>query len=121
MWPRVINTLAGVWLMAAPGIVGYGGTGRTHDVIVGAVSAATAVVSLSEVMRPMRWINVASGAWLLLAPSYLGFNDSAVGLRMFVGLLMLSSALIRGRIESRFGGGWSALWRTNRHPPHTSG
>ena len=120
MWPRVINILAGIWLMTAPAVLGYGGTGRTNDIIAGAVCVASAIVSLSEVMRPMRWINVALGVALLVSPLYLGFNASALGQRMFVGLLVLSSALVRGRLESRFGGGWSAIWRSPRHPPYTS-
>ena len=120
MWPRIINIGLGVWLMAAPAILGYGGAGRTNDVIVGALSATSAIVSLSEVMRPMRWVNVAMGVWLLVAPSYLGYGYSPIGHRMFVALLMLSSALVRGRIESRFGGGWSALWRASHHPPHAN-
>jgi hypothetical protein len=116
MWPRIINIVLGVWLMAAPGILGYDGAGRTNDVIVGAVSATSAIVSLSEVMRPIRWVNVAMGASLLVAPMYLGFDYGAAWHRLFVGLLMLSSALVRGRIESRFGGGWSAVWRAHRQP-----
>jgi hypothetical protein len=107
MWPRVINIVLGVWLMAAPAILGYGGAGGTNDVVVGALSVTSAIVSLSEVMRSIRWFNVAMGMSLLFAPLYLGFVDSPIGHRMFVGLLMLSSALVRGRIKSRFGGGWS--------------
>ena len=110
MWLRVIAAMAGLWLMAAPWVLGYSGVWRTNDSIAGTLAVSAAIIAMSEVTRAARWINVAIGAWLLLAPLILGFGTAPLWHRMLAGLLLLSTALVRGRTHARVGGGWPALW-----------
>ena len=111
MWAQAINVLLGLWLMAAPAVLGYADPARTNDHIVGPLVATVAAIALWEVTRPMRWINVALGLWLLVAPWVLGYGEAGVTLHSFaVGAPLALLAPVRGRITQRFGGGWSSLW-----------
>lgn len=110
MWLRLIGVAAGVWLMAAPSILGYGDGWRTNDSIAGTVAVSAAIVAMSEVTRPVRWTNAGVGAWLLLAPLVLDLGPAPMWHRMLAGLLLLSTALVRGRTLADVGGGWRALW-----------
>ena len=115
MWAQCINIALGIWLMAAPAILGYGGPARTNHRIVGPLAVSCAVIALWEVTRPVRWGNFALGLWLLVAPwlsadAWAAFLNSSLA-----GLLLMALALVRGTAEpQRFGGGWSALWRATQ-------
>lgn len=111
MWPRAIAALLGAWLMAAPAVLGYGDPARTHDYIVGPIVLSTAIIAMSEATRPLRWVNAAAGAWMLVAPFVLGFAAVARLNALVTGALLLVCALVRGSVQSDFGGGWSMLWR----------
>jgi hypothetical protein len=112
MWAQLINAMLGIWLMAAPTILGYGGPARTNSHIVGPLAVSCAVIALWEVTRPVRWGNLALGLWLLVAPWVFTDTWGALFNSSLVGLLLMAFALVRGTVEpQRFGGGWSALWR----------
>lgn len=111
MWIRILSLGAGLSLMAAPTLLDYGGTWRINDTVVGAIAASVAIIATSEVLRPLRWINVLLGAWSIMAPAVLGLGQAPLGHRLLAGLLLLSSGLVRGRITTEFGGGWSSLRR----------
>ena len=118
MWARVVSATVGVWLVAAPAVLGYAGAARTNDRIVGPVAASLAVVSAWEVTRGVRWSAVALGAWLVVAPWLLAYGDTAAILNStLVGLLLAALAPVGGETRQRFGGGWSALWTGSRLPP----
>jgi hypothetical protein len=52
MWAQCLNAMLGIWLMAAPTILGYGGPARTNHQIVGPLAVSCAVIALWEVTRP---------------------------------------------------------------------
>jgi hypothetical protein len=54
VWAKEFRTLVGMWLMAAPAILGYGGTAATNDWIIGPRAATIAAVAASEVLRSLR-------------------------------------------------------------------
>ena len=110
MWVRLIGMAAGVWLMAAPWVFGYSGVWRTNDSIAGTLAVSAAIIAMSEVTRSARWINVVIGAWLLLSPLVLALGTAPLWHRMLAGVLLFSTALVRGRTDARVGGGWPALW-----------
>ena len=113
MWARIINLVSGVWLMASSSVLGYAGAAKTNDVIVGACAASFAIIAMSEATRPVRWLNFALGAWLVVAGWVLGYEATAAAINSsVVGVLMILCASVRGKVESRFGGGWSSLWRS---------
>lgn len=110
MWARFGNIALGVWLMAAPAVLGYAGRAGINDRIVGPVTIAFAVVAIWEVVRPLRRVNLLLGLWLLLAPWVLAFGWVATLNSTAVGLLMIAFATVAGTRTARIGGGWSALW-----------
>jgi SPW repeat len=117
MWAQFINIMLGIWLMAAPTILGYVGPARTNHRIVGPLAVSCAVIALWEVTRPVRWGNLVLGLWLVVAPWMLTDAWAASLNSTLVGLLLTAFALVRGTAgPQRFGGGWSALWRTTQLP-----
>jgi hypothetical protein len=111
MWAQLINAALGVWLMAAPSILGYDDPARTNDQIVGPLAATVAVIAWWEVTRSVRWINVLLGLWLLVSPWVLGYGDAGVTLHSFaIGTPLALLAVVQGKSKHRFGGGWSALF-----------
>ena len=114
MWAQVINAILGIWLMAAPGIFGFSKTMADNDHIVGPVIATFAIIAFWECTRVVRTYNIPLGAWLLLAPWVLGYDNTiAIVNDMVVGGLVIGFSLVKGKIEQRYGGGWSAIWKSN--------
>jgi general stress protein CsbA len=114
MWPRIVNVILGVWLMAAPAILNYGDPAQTNDRIVGPIAAAFAVIAIWEVTRSVRWVNTMLGLWLLVAPWILGYDSSAAILNSLVaGAIMALVSMVRGKVTQHYGGGWSSLWRSD--------
>ena len=111
MWARIASALLGVWLMAAPAVLGYVGPARTSDRIAGPVAATIAIVAIWEVTRPMRWANLVIAVWLVIAPAVLGYHLAAAIDSIAVGVLLAALTFVRGTVRQRFGGGWSALIR----------
>lgn len=110
MWARIAAVAAGIWLMAAPAILGYGDPAQSNDQIVGALAASAATIAAAEVTRSWRWLGLPFGAWLLLVPWMLGYDDTAATLNSTaLGLVFAVLAPLGGQVRGRFGGGWSAL------------
>ncbi len=110
MWAQVLNTALGIWLMAASAVLGYSGPARTSDQIAGAIIATFACCAIWPVTRPWRWVNVPLGAWVAVAPLVLDLPAGAAVHGVAAGVLVVALACVRGRVRTRFGGGWSALW-----------
>lgn len=114
MWARLANTAVGIWLMAAPAVLGYSGPAAINDRIVGPLAATFAIVAIWEVTRSLRWSNLALGPWLLAAPWLLGGYPAAAMISSLVaGALLALFSLVRGRIRQEYGGGWAAVWRSD--------
>lgn len=103
-WNLALCAALGIWLMAAPAVLGSHGAAAANDQLIGALVTTFAVVGFGEASRAARFINVPLGAWLLVAPwalsgasPYGRWSDLAVG----VAVILLS--LRRGRVEERFG------------------
>jgi hypothetical protein len=111
MAAHVLNTVLGIWLIAAPSVLGYADPARTNDHIFGPIAASLACIAVWEATRPLRWGNLLIGAWLLVAPFVLGYEQTALVHSLLVGAAMAGLALVRGRQRHRFDGGWSSLWR----------
>lgn len=109
MWARVLGVMLGVWLMVAPAVLDYAGPARVNDRIVGPLVVAFAFVAIWEVVRPLRWVNLALGLWLVVAPWALGYELVPTLNSTAVGLLLIPLSTVRGKVEQRFGGGWSSL------------
>ncbi|WP_347158138.1 SPW repeat protein [Pontibacter chitinilyticus] len=114
MWAQIINALLGIWLMAAPAILGTDKTIANNENIVGPLIASFAIISCWEITRVVRLYNLPLGAWLLLAPWVLGYHNTTATLNeMGVGLLVIILCFVKGKVEGQYGGGWSSIWGKN--------
>ena len=113
MWAQAANVLIGLWLMAAPAVLHYGGAAADNDRIAGPVAASFAAVAMSEVARPVRRLNVLVGAWLLLAAWALDGPRTAIANDVITGAVVVGLSCLRGKVQGEYGGGWSALWSRN--------
>ena len=112
MWPRIINSLLGLWLMIAPGILQYSPAAADNGHIAGPVIITFSVVAIWEATRVLRKWNIPVAIWLLVAPWILGYDNTiAIISDMGVGVLVLIFSSIKGKIEKDYGGGWSSLWK----------
>ena len=113
MWARLINAALGIWLMAAPAVLGYGAPAETSDRIAGPLIATFAIVAIWEATRPCRWVCFVAGLWLVAAPFLLGYGLGHVATpnSIAVGAAVAALATHKGPIEERFDGGWSMLWK----------
>jgi hypothetical protein len=108
----MVNAAIGIWLMAAPAVLGYGAPSADNERIFGPLIATFSIIAIWEVTRALRWANVAFGFWLLLAPWVLGApTTSAVANEMAAGIVVMALSLVKGKIKSHYGGGWTVLWK----------
>lgn len=75
-----INLITGIWLIAAPFVLGYSyNTPKTNDIWLGAV---VGILALIRAFNPFRmvwinWVNVLAGIWLIIAPFVLRYSTAA--------------------------------------------
>lgn len=122
MWAQLINTILGIWLMAAPAILDYGGHARTNHHIVGPLAVSCGVIALWEVTRPLRWGNLALGLWLLVSAWVVASPWVVVLSSSLVGVLLSAFGFVGGGVDwRRYGGGWSVLWQAIPPSPREGG
>lgn len=97
--------LLGIWLIAAPPLLGIAGNLSDSGRLVGALVTTTAVVAMAEVGRPLRFINILFGLWIMVSPWVLNAGDGAGNLfhHLTTGLLVVILSLPRWRIDGRHG------------------
>ncbi|MGE3856387.1 MAG: hypothetical protein AB7G21_05480 [Dehalococcoidia bacterium] len=106
----LVNIALGLWLMAAPSVLAYGGTAATSDRIAGPIIASIATVAVWDATRAVGRANALPGAWLVVAP-LLGVPTEALLNSLAVGIAVVAMALLQRPPPQRIGGGWSVLWR----------
>lgn len=112
MIARLVAVAAGVWLMFAPAVLGYGDPAAANDRIFGPLGASFAFVAIWAVTRPLRWATLPIGLWLVAAPFLLGYDDTAAVISsVTAGVLMAGTTPFGGEVRVEQGGGWSALAR----------
>lgn len=114
MVAQIVNTVLGIWLMITPDLLGYRGTARTNDHIIGPLVATFACIAIWEATRPVRWVNLPLGAWLVVAPLVLDHGWAPGVNSALCGLVIAGAALIQGEMKHQLGGGWPALWARQR-------
>ncbi|GAB2777128.1 SPW repeat domain-containing protein [Salinimicrobium soli] len=117
MWAQIINTIIGLWVMIAPGVLGYGSAASDNGHIVGPIIVTFSITAIWEATRGMRKANYPFAIWLLIAPWILNYNsDVAIISDMLSGILVIIFSSFEGKITQSFGGGWASLWKD--HPEH---
>lgn len=110
MIARIVCVVAGVWLMFAPAVLGYGDPAAANDRIFGPIGAALAFVATWEVVRPLRWGTLPVGVWLVVAPFLLGYDaGTAMVSSIAAGMVMGVAAFLGGQTRQEYGGGWKVL------------
>jgi hypothetical protein len=103
-WNLLLCAALGVWLMAAPAVLGSRAATAANDQLIGSLVVTFAVISWGEVARPVRYLNVLLGAWMVTAPWLLG--GATIGTQwndMLVGVALIGLSLPRGRVRERYG------------------
>ena len=107
-WEDWIGAALGLWLLASPNVIPYGGSAATQNAfLVGVLLLAIAVVEITTFRAWEEWINVILGVWLVVSPWVLGATVIATTNLVIVGLLVLALALYE-------------IWDERRHLPHAA-
>lgn len=114
-WAQALSALVGVWLVAAPALLGYADVAAASAVhrVVGPVVAGASLVAVWGHARPLRWVNAPLGLALVGAPLAVSYPLVGAANGVLAGLLVAGLAFVRGTVDRRFGGGWSVLWTGN--------
>ena len=103
-WTLVASAVLGVWLMAAPAVLGIDKPAADSHHLVGALVVTTAVIATAELARAGRLLNVAAGVWIAAAPWLLGGAPmSARVAGIIVGATLIVLSIPRGPIRQRYG------------------
>ena len=113
MAARFVNLALGIFLLAAPDLLGYDGPARISHLIVGPLVASIAVMAFAEVLRELRWLNLGLGAWLVISPLLIPHDQLALGSGVMTGMAITALAVVRGPVKHNTGGGWPAVFRPN--------
>lgn len=108
---RWLSAAAGIWLMAAPAILGYSGAADTSDRIAGPLIASVSICAAWAILGGMRWLNIALALWLLAAPWILRFPTDATINSTAVAVAVVLLNLVPLSSGHTLGGGWRALAR----------
>lgn len=112
MWSQIGMTLAGMWLMASAGILGFSKDIADNAHIVGPVIATFSIIALSESTRNVRYFNIPLALWLFVAPWVLQYGNAAAIINDYaVAITILLLSRVKVRRKYRFAGGWPAAWK----------
>jgi hypothetical protein len=115
MWAQIISLALGIWLLIAPDVFGYGDPARSVERVIGPVVIVVAALALRGVTRPTRHLNILTGLGLLIAPWLFTYvSIPAIANSALIGMAVMGLALVRGRVSHQYGGGWLALWQSEK-------
>lgn len=102
-WTLLATIAVGLWLLAAPDVLGATGAAADSDHLVGGLIVTIAAVALAEPARSARFANVAVGLWLLVAPWLLdGTTSAGRASSLLAGVALILLSLPRGTIHDRY-------------------
>jgi hypothetical protein len=104
-WNLLVSALIGLWLMAAPALLGSRDLSAGNDYLAGPLITVVAVIAMAEVLRPGRYVNVILGLWLIAAPWFLaGANAATIWNDGISGFALILLSLPLGPVRQRYGG-----------------
>ena len=109
-WPQMLLTVVGLWLMAAPAMLGYAGRPEDVDRLLGPLVVSVGVVASAGAVRGVRWLALPLAVCEVLAPFVWGYELVPAANAVVSGALIGVLAAMRGRVEDSYGGGWRALF-----------
>lgn len=103
-WNIMAAALLGVWLLAAPAVLGSTGAMANSNYITGAMVTTFSVLALAEAGRAARFLNFAFGAWIVIAPFVLDPSGAADRWNGAVaGALLIALSIRRGPVREQYG------------------
>jgi hypothetical protein len=112
----MVNAVLGIWIMVSPAVLGFAGTSAAPAYrIIGPLIVSFAVVAWWEETRPVGRANLLTGLALIVVPFVMEFGMVALVNSLVVGVAVAALSQVWGTYRPEtFGGGWSALWNTER-------
>lgn len=104
-WTLIASAAIGVWLMAAPAVLGSPGPAADNQFLSGALVVTWSVIAFGEVARPIRLLNILMGMWLVASAWILSGHTGAARWNVVIaGVMLIPLSLRRGSIKEHFGG-----------------
>jgi len=107
-----LNVLAGIWLIVAPFVLGYGGGDPYwNDIVFGAITGLIALSRVAGLHRQswLSWVNALIGVWIFVSAFWLdatstaATNDIVLGAIVFVLAIVSATASGEGTAAERRG------------------
>jgi hypothetical protein len=103
-WNLALIMAIGIWIMASPGIFGYQNMMADNHHLTGPIIVTFAVIVMSEVGRPARFIHILFAIWLIASPFILGSeSQTATWNSVIVGAVLIPLTLPRGKVTDSHG------------------
>lgn len=117
MWFQIVSGVLGLWLMVAPAALGHVDTTLADfDRTVGPLVASVSFVAAAQICRSLRWLNLAFAAVLVVAPWFLDAPLVSQVNSTVVALVVLALTPWGSPDQTRYGNGWTTVWRTEDLP-----
>lgn len=107
-WNLLISIAIGIWLMLTRLTVGAEGEIANADHLIGSLVITVAVIAMTEVARPVRFMNALLGAALLVVPFVYDAPAASMWSSLACGVALIALSVPRGRISQRYGA-WNRL------------
>lgn len=98
-WNLFVIMGIGIWIMAAPEVLGHSGTIADSSHLAGAIIVSFAVTSMSAVARTVRFIHILFGLWLIIAPWIFGAPSTAIWNGVIAGVILILLAFPKGKVK----------------------
>lgn len=115
MWPHLLTMSIGVWLIAAPSVLGVEGRAADSAHILGPLIASVGLMAASDILRGLRWCQLPLGALMMVSAFVFSQPTSGRINAAVSGAAVIGLCLIKGRVKRRFGGGWASLLKSHRN------
>lgn len=115
-WNLILCAVLGIWLMAAPEVLGSRGAAAMSDQLVGPLVVTFAVIAFGEVTRPVRYLNLPLALWMIgsgfpLVMLLPGASAASQWNDLLVGVVLIGLTLRPGTVRESYGS-WNRfiLW-----------
>lgn len=103
-WNLILSACLGIWLMCAPTILGIMHPAADSNYIAGPLIVAFSIISMSEVIRGLRFVNLFFGLLLISAPFWMeGFSSAGIASNLIIGVCIALLSFRKGMIRERYG------------------
>lgn len=104
VWSLVLSTLAGVWLLATPWVLGTDGYLADANHLIGSLVITTSVIAFAEIGRAIRWLNAGFGLAVMVTTVTLGPGLAELVTGLVAGAALIGLSIPRGPVKHSYGG-----------------